>query len=449
VFNCIRGIHPVYWAYIGHNFMARAVKDTKLDTRNARLKLAKRSKPYWRTISEGRHIGYRRNKDTGTWCARLFIGDGQYNECRLGNADDHMDSDGVNILSFGEAQEAARLWFERHSLSDEEYDRLRSGPYKLRDAADDYLTWFKSEKKSYKETKRVIDTYIISTLGNVEVNKLSTQRIRKWRNDIWQEKAQLRTAKASTEKNYRDDNLDDEEIIRKRKATANRILTVLKAVLNHAYQHRNDIISDNAWRKVKAFRNVDKPRVRFLSENECNRLLNACPSDFRKLVHAALLTGCRYGELVTATCAYYNAEAGTLYVPARKTSKARHIPLTQEGVDLFDKLTMGKQSDDLIFLRSDNQKWGRSHQERRIKDAAQATKIEDVSFHVLRHTYASMLAKQGVPMMMIATALGHSDTRMAERHYAHLAPSHVADTIRANLPTFAAPEKDNVVRIGK
>jgi hypothetical protein len=41
---------------------------------------------------------------------------------------------------------------------------------------------------------------------------------------------------------------------------------------------------------------------------------------------------------------------------------------------------------------------------------------------------------RGVPMAVIASALGHADTRITEKHYAHLAPSYVADTIRAHLP---------------
>jgi integrase len=60
-----------------------------------------------------------------------------------------------------------------------------------------------------------------------------------------------------------------------------------------------------------------------------------------------------------------------------------------------------------------------------------------ISFHILRHTYASLLAMNAVPLPVIARALGHADTRMTERHYAHLQPSYVADTIRANLPKWS------------
>ena len=59
-----------------------------------------------------------------------------------------------------------------------------------------------------------------------------------------------------------------------------------------------------------------------------------------------------------------------------------------------------------------------------------------MTFHVLRHTHASQLAMRGVPMAVIARQLGHADTRMTEKHYAHLAPNYVADTIRANFPNL-------------
>jgi hypothetical protein len=51
---------------------------------------------------------------------------------------------------------------------------------------------------------------------------------------------------------------------------------------------------------------------------------------------------------------------------------------------------------------------------------------------------------QGVPMAVIAEQLGHADTRMTERHYAHLSPSYVAQTIRANFPDLGIVPKSNI-----
>jgi len=72
---------------------------------------------------------------------------------------------------------------------------------------------------------------------------------------------------------------------------------MLKAALNHAFE-ADRVSSDTAWRKVKPFKRVDEAVVRYLNAAEAQRLVNACPIDFRKLVQAALLTGCRYSELV-------------------------------------------------------------------------------------------------------------------------------------------------------
>jgi integrase len=59
-----------------------------------------------------------------------------------------------------------------------------------------------------------------------------------------------------------------------------------------------------------------------------------------------------------------------------------------------------------------------------------------ISFHGLRHTWARHAVMNGTPLLVVAKNLGHIDTRMVEKHYRHLAPYHVADTIRAGAPPF-------------
>jgi integrase-like protein len=59
-----------------------------------------------------------------------------------------------------------------------------------------------------------------------------------------------------------------------------------------------------------------------------------------------------------------------------------------------------------------------------------------VTFHGIRHTFASLLVTAGVPLAFVAEALGHSDTRMVSKHYAHFATNVVHDAIHSNLPNF-------------
>jgi hypothetical protein len=79
-------------------------------------------------------------------------------------------------------------------------------------------------------------------------------------------------------------------------------------------------------------------------------------------------------------------------------------------------------------------------------EACRRAKIKpEISFHMLRHTHGSTLAMKGVPLGVIAGQLAHADTRMTEKHYAHLAPSYVADTIRAHFPTLGIEGDSEVV----
>jgi integrase len=53
----------------------------------------------------------------------------------------------------------------------------------------------------------------------------------------------------------------------------------------------------------------------------------------------------------------------------------------------------------------------------------------------------------GASLPVIAANLGHTDTRMTERHYAHLVPSRVAQVIRATMPKLGLVETDAIVPI--
>jgi integrase len=104
---------------------------------------------------------------------------------------------------------------------------------------------------------------------------------------------------------------------------------------------------------------------------------------------------------------------------------------TDEGKHFFGRAVAGRSASEMILTHYDGRAWGRSEQHRRIADACTAANVATCTVHELRHTYASRLVMKGVPLAVVAAQLGHKDTRMVEKHYGHLAPSYVADTIRA------------------
>jgi integrase len=320
------------------------------------------------------------------------------------------------------------------------------GPYTVELAIREYLEHRRHRgSKGVADDERAANARILPVLGRIEVGKLTTKQIVDWHHGLAESPRRIRTAKLGTQAT-RDFDREDAEESRKRRSTANRILTVLKAALNRAFVE-GGATSDASWRRAKPFMGVDAARIRYLTTDEARHLCNACEPDFRALVQGALMTGARYGELIRLCVADFNGEAGTVSIRASKSGNPRHVALSDEGVALFRSLTVGKDGERLVFL-ADGKAWGKSHQARPIADASERANLRPAaSFHVLRHTYASALALRGVPIAVIQKQLGHADTRMTERHYAHLSPNYVANTIRAELPLLANFQPSNVVAL--
>jgi integrase len=425
--------------------MARTVRDANLETRTARLRLPIRSEPYWRGLEKGFALGYRRRSRGGTWLARRRPAAGGYAEHKLGTSDDLQDADGASVINYGQAQKAAREWWRAETRREEGHD-TREGPFTVKDAIDDYLKAYQRRGgKALYDTTRAAEAHILPLLASNPVAKLTARKIADWHHGLAEKRARTRT-KPGRKQNYRKAE-SGPDAVRKRRATANRVLSVLKAALNHAWKSGH-VASDDAWRRVKPFKAVDSVRVRYLSETECVRLVNACEPAFRNLVRGALLTGCRYSELTGMQAADFNADSGVATVRESKVGKPRHVVLTDEGQQLFASLTAGKLGTDPVFTRADGGLWSKSHQLRRMREVSERAKIKPaVSFHVLRHTHGSTLAMRGVPMGVIAQQLGHADTRMTEKHYAHLAPSYVADTIRAHFPILGIAGETPIISL--
>lgn len=413
--------------------MARTSKNPRTVNRTVRAKLSNRRDPYWHLIAEGQHIGYRRGTQGGTWIARIYDPASGRRFRALGVADDTAEADGVNVLSFSQAQDAARQWFAEVSHADT--GDVLTGPYTVRLALDDYLADRERVKRNRLDrTRAIIQAHIVPSLGHIDISKLTHGKVKAWRDSVAGASPRVRTRKGA-EQAYRSVEANDPDTMRKRQATANRILTVLKAALNYAHENRR-VSSKAAWEAVKPFRQVDLPKVRFLTPKEVTALINACDADFQTLVKAALLTGCRYGELTAMRVDAFNADNETMFVEKSKNGKARHVALNGEGVAFFSQITNRKESSDRMFLRADGRPWKTSEQKRPMDSACSKANVGCVTFHILRHTYASQAVMNGVPIAVIAEQLGHKDTRITERHYAHLCRSYKQEIIRTNLPSF-------------
>jgi integrase len=454
--------------------MSRSTDDALITARAARVRLAERHEPYWRTIEGGLALGYRKGPRGGVWVARLWEA-GRYRKVTLGRADDILAAtvgrtdgattrDGVKVLDFRQAQARAQGWATRlHRVAaglEPERAATPAAPYTVADAVADYLADYAARGgKALATTRQAADAHIGPELGSVPVGRLTRDNLKAWHRALAASPARLRARRG--EERYRD-TTSDPEAPRRRRSSANRVLTILKAALNYARAEGKVTCSADAWTAVQAFREADKPKVRYLLDHEVTRLVNACPPDFRELVTGALLTGCRYGELATMKAADFDPQARTVTIGSSKSGKPRHVALTDEGQAFFEQVVAGKAGTELLFRRDGTVKqatrnapaemarvpWSKSDQFRFMREVCAVAKITPaVSFHELRHTYGSRLAMHGAPMGVIAAQLGHADTRMTERHYAHLAPSYVADTVRQSFGSLGIVPEPMVTAI--
>jgi integrase len=428
--------------------VARTIRDARLQNRTQRLSLS-RERFHWYRLGEGLALGYRRTKaGFGTWTVRILTDRqaGRYATDRIGRADDTENADGVEILTFDQASARAR------ELVAAERDKAAGGlsaPLTVKKAAEDYLAWFRAHRKSVKATEITLNAHVIPAFGTRLVADLTTREIARWHEQLATAPARVRRPVAGSKRAQALARAaaqapappsvvtapQDPPDPRPRKATANRVLTVFRAVLNHAWR-AGHVPSDTAWRRVQPFRNADAPRVRYLDADQARRLVNASPPDFRRLVRAALATGARFGELANLYVEDDHADARAIHVRDSKSGRPRHIPLTADGEALFSEITAGRAAGETMLLRANGRPWGLNHQVKPMAAACTAAKLDPpVSFHILRHSYGSWLAMRGVPLQVIAEALGHADTRITQRHYGHLAPSYVAQVIRDNLPS--------------
>lgn len=446
---------------------------TELGSRTARQRLPIRRNPYFAHLDNGLSLGYRRASTGGTWVARRVsqskveagaIGSARYEEHALGAANDAIESVG---MSFQQAKKEAEDWLAGETLN--EAHGVVRGSYSVAEAMEDYLKERERQKrKTLYSTRVTVKAHILPTLGKIELSKLTHGRVKAWRDALADAAPRVRSGykkervmvsrnvKGTIKRQYRERIVRDEhgkpiplapsfkeydpsdmDALRKGQATANRILAILKAGLNHAHTETKRVATKAAWETVKPFRKVDVAKIRFLTQAEIRSLLEHCePADFKRLVQGALLTGCRYGELARMRVSDFDAVNHTVFVAISKNGESRHVELNDEGIAFFIALTDGREPREHLFIKDNGKAWGKSEQKPLMDAACEAAGLEGVTFHIVRHSYASHLAMNLTPMSVIAQQLGHKDTRVTEKHYAHLGRAFVRDTIRTNLPSF-------------
>jgi integrase len=211
-------------------------------------------------------------------------------------------------------------------------------------------------------------------------------------------------------------------------ATVVRYLAALSNVLTAA-------VKEWGWLEDSPARKLRKPkeprgRVRFLSDDERERLLAACRESDNPFLYCAVVvalsTGMRKGELMGLTWADVDMPGGRITLHETKNNERRVVPLVGHAVTAIR--TLPRRIDTpLLFpgkVKRDRPIDLRAPWEAALKRAG----ISDFRWHDLRHSCASYLAMSGATAGEIAEVLGHKTLQMVQR-YSHFAESHVAGVV--------------------
>ena len=212
----------------------------------------------------------------------------------------------------------------------------------------------------------------------------------------------------------------DERLKKVRPGTVKRDLVILSHLFEvarkewgiHVHNPVRDIqipsASDMRDRRLQAGENGhDSEEIRLLAA--CREARN--PS-LLPIVHLAIETAMRQGELVSLRWEHVDLNRRTVYLPDTKNGESRTVPLSTAAVGILRSLPRSIHGRVFPGLTTEAVK-------RAYARAVRRAGIKDLRFHDLRHEATSRLFEKGLNIMEVASITGHKDLRMLRR-YTHL-----------------------------
>jgi integrase len=195
-------------------------------------------------------------------------------------------------------------------------------------------------------------------------------------------------------------------------STVNRELALLKRMLNRAIDW-DLYLGSNPVRKVKFFQKINMG-FRTLTPKEENRFLASATPYIRDIAVFALNTGLRIGEILSLTWKSVDLENNLLSVFAHKTNKIRTVPINTDARRVLEYWALGRKGEFVFY----NHETGKPFVDLKAGFALACRKsgIEGVTWHTLRHTFASRLVTRGVDIVTVQQLLGHSTVTVSMRY---------------------------------
>lgn len=412
-----------------------------------------RETPYWHRLARCRHIGlYRPNANVATWVARILTTGKRYRQQRIASA--LIGEPGA--LTYEDALRRAVEWFSNGDVS-----RIANatGPvgrttalnfcpfgetYTVGSALFDYIEWSRLARSagSHYNNLVLINHHLSGDLVAVPLADFSGRDLKEIalrvletppHHGFGRPRARVTPAELSSDE------------LRRRKRVFNSLISILRVAFQHAWEN-GVVATDRPLRCLKRISVTPVPRTLFLTRDECRALVDNSSPALARLVLAALYSGCRVGELANLRVRDVGREVYGLHVAAFKRSPARFVFLPDEGMAFFLTCCDGKGPDDFLLVSDKGKVWQKQHTSLFRRAVARARLPRAFVFHGLRHTYASDLIKQGVPIDAVARQLGHADTRTVAATYGHLAEHFREEQVRTRFSPLSAGFQEEAKR---
>ncbi len=279
----------------------------------------------------------------------------------------------------------------RKEIEEGELPDAKRTNFKFAELAKEYLKWAERQR-SYKDKKLWI-RQLIEVFGNLNVKDLNTRIIEQWQS---------------------------ERMKRNKPSTVNRILATLKHMINKGVQWNmaNEAVLKQV-RNVKLLEENNK-RLRFLTVEECQRLIDCSAPHLKPIVTVALHTGARKSEILGLKWEQVDLTHGFILLDTTKNGERREIPIDSTLIEMFSEMPHSIES---IYVFTDRDGNPYKSVKKSFSTALRKAGIRDFRLHDCRHTYASQMVMNGVDLTTVKDLLGHKSLTMTMR-YAHLSPRH-------------------------
>jgi integrase len=390
-----------------------------IETKTARSKLPVRKVPVFERLGQGVSIGYRRNAGgAGVWIVRLADGKRGKVEKRVALADDAERANGRSIMDYQQAAEAARR------LGRGETADALPAVVALADAIEAYRADLIARNAGIDNVTRLMFNLPPRSI-QAPVALLDVTELRKWR---------------------------DAAVKRMTAASVNRLITILKAVLNLAAA-RDERLSTRPWEiGLAALPEATTARNVVLPEATVRRLVLAAReqgAEFGLLIEALALTGARVSQL--ARCQVRDLAGERLMIPSsakgqNKRAGRTPVPVPAALADRLRVAAAGRPPSAPLLVKPSGEAWAKSDHARPFRRAVEAIgeDPEIVSSYALRHSHITAQLLAGLPVQLVAK-LHDTSASQIEKHYAATIASHTDELVRAAMIAVDGPTQDAVV----